>query len=78
MTVHASVRNQAEEMQTMVPRFLKAFLENGIACQLPGGECFVNSRQILVNDPACSKIQVPDFGVSHLPFRQADIFAARA
>src|SRR5207237_8878356 len=78
MTVHASVRNQTEQMQTMIARFLEALLEHGIACQLAGGERFVNSVQILINDPARAKIQVPNFGVSHLPFRQSDIFSAGA
>ena len=44
MTVHASVRNQTEQMQTMVVCFLEAILEHGIVCQLAGGERFVNSR----------------------------------
>src|SRR5207248_2000141 len=44
MTVHASIRDQAEQLQTMVARFLEAILEHGIVCQLAGGERFVNSR----------------------------------
>src|SRR6266567_4937408 len=78
MTVHASVRNQTEQMQTMIARFLEALLDHGVTCQLAGGERFVNSGQILINDPARAKIQVPNFGVSHLPFRQSDILSARA
>jgi hypothetical protein len=78
MAVHASVRNQTEQMQTVIARFLEVLLEHDIVRQLAGSECFINSRQILVNDPARAKIQVPDFGVSHLPFRQSDIFPARA
>src|SRR5437764_9476775 len=62
----------------MAARFLKALLENGIACQFAGGERLVNPRQILINDPARAKIQVPNFGVSHLPLRQSDVFSARA
>src|SRR5205823_8129727 len=78
MTVHASLRNQTEQMQTMLARFLEALLENGIVGQLAGGERFVDPRQILINNPARAKIQVPNFGVPHLPFGQSDIFAARA
>src|SRR5207237_1440409 len=44
MTVDASIRNQAEQMQAMVARFLEAILEHGIVCQLAGGERFINSR----------------------------------
>src|SRR5205823_4523126 len=78
MTVHASVRNEPEQMQTMIARLLETFLEHGIVRQLTSSKRFVNSRQILINDPAGAKIQVPDFGISHLPFRQSDIFPARA
>src|SRR5207244_11707584 len=62
----------------MIARFLEALLEDGIVCQFARGERFVNPRQILINDPARAKIQVPNFGVSHLPLRQSDIFSARA
>ena len=78
MTVHASVRNQTEQMQSMIARFLEALLEDGIVCQFARGERLVNPRQILINDPARAKIQVPNFGVSHLPLRQSDILSARA
>src|SRR6266700_167488 len=62
----------------MIARLSEAVLKHGVACQLAGGERFVNPRQILINDPARAKIQVPNFGVSHLPLRQSDILFARA
>src|SRR5207237_2327484 len=76
MTVHASVRNQTEQMQTMIPRFLEALLDHGVTCQLAGGERFVNSGQILINDKARAKIQVTNFGVSHMTFRHSYIFSS--
>ena len=38
---------------------------------------FGNARQLLVNNASRADVQMPDFAVAHLPFRQANRIAGR-
>ena len=38
---------------------------------------FVDAREVLVNDAAGAEVEVADFGIAHLAYRQTDIEAAR-
>src|SRR5438132_11420132 len=46
--------------------------------QFAVGDRLIDARQLLINDPACSKVKVTNLRVAHLSFRQANIHAAGA
>src|SRR5947208_16900582 len=46
--------------------------------QFAVGDRLIDARQLLINDPACSKVKVTNLRVAHLSFRQANILAAGA
>src|SRR5262249_33758213 len=78
MTVHTAIRDKPDKMQPPAARLRECFLQNLAPLQLAVDNRFVNSSQILVNNPAGTKVEMPDFGVTHLPGRQADILSTRA
>ena len=78
MAVHTAVGNQPEQMKSMTPRSCKGFLQYLITCQFTFLDRFVNSRQVLINDSTRSQVQVANFRVAHLSFRQTDVDATRA
>src|ERR1700716_4654815 len=78
MTVHAAIGYEPEKMKTMSTRTRKSFLQNTIPRELAIGDCFVNSGQILIDDPPRAQIEMADFGVAHLPVGQTDIRTAGA
>ena len=61
----------------MPPRLCKGILGNLVARKFSSRDRLVNSRQVLVDNPTRAKIQMSDFGVSHLSFGQSDILPAR-
>src|SRR4051794_23045596 len=65
-------------METMPPRFRERFLRTRIARKFAIGQGFVNPSEILINDPACAKIEMAYLRVPHLPVGQSDIAAAGA
>src|SRR5262249_5245042 len=73
MTVHTAVRHQSKQMKPVTERVGKGLLQNSVARKFVLLNCLVNSRQVLVNDPAGSQVKVADFGVAHLSFRQTNV-----
>jgi hypothetical protein len=78
MTVHAAIGYEPKKMETMSTRARKSFLQNTIPRELAVGDCFVNSGQILIDDPSRTQIEMADFGVAHLAVGQTDIGTAGA
>ena len=78
MTVHAAIGYESKKMKAMSTRARKSFLQNTIPRELAVGDCFVNSGQILIDNPPRTQIEMADFGVAHLPVGQADIRTAGA
>ena len=73
MAVHAAVGNKPEQMQPMSARSGKGILQNRVALQFAIGDGLIDSRQVLINDSARSKIKMANFRVAHLPVGQTDI-----
>ena len=57
----------------MTARAGKGFLQYAIARQFARRDRLVNSRQVLINNPAGSQVKMTDFRVAHLSIRQADV-----
>ncbi len=62
----------------MSARTGKGVLQNTIAFQFAIGNGLINPGEVLINDPAGSKIKVANLGVPHLSLRQPDVHAAGA
>src|SRR5438874_1375636 len=65
-------------MQPVSARRGKGFLGDAVLFQLAGGNRFVYSGQILVNNSSGAEVEMADFRVSHLSFRQTHIRSACA
>ena len=79
VAVHAAIGDEAEQMEARAfAPCAKACLEHRVAGEVAFGHRFIDAREILVNDAAGAEIEVADFGVAHLAFRQADVEAAGA
>src|ERR1700730_16207123 len=78
MTVNPAVGNQPEEMEPRIFRVVKSLVYHLVRCQLPVGDRFVDSGEILVNNSTGSEIEMTDLRISHLPIRQAHIHTTRA
>src|SRR5882724_880334 len=65
-------------MKPMILRAGEAFPQYWIAGEFALRNCLVNSRQVLIDDPAGSQAKVANFRVAHLSIRQADVSPARA
>ena len=75
VAVHAAWRNEAEEVQCAA-RLLRT--RDGMEQRLVLEERTVgnrlrDARELLVDDASCADVRMPDFGVAHLPVRQADV-----
>ena len=78
MAVDAAVGNQADEMQARGFRFFQGVAEHRIGGQRAFFDRLVDAGEILIDDAARAEIEVADFGIAHLPGRQADIQAGGA
>src|SRR4029453_4932871 len=65
-------------MKPMIPRAGEGFLQYLVAGEFAVRNRLVNSRQVLIDDPACSQIEMANFRVAHLSIRQANVSPARA
>ncbi len=78
MAVYAPIGNQPKHMQGGIIGFAviyrihqcRIFKESAIL------NLFGNPCQFLIYDTSGAHIQVPDFGIAHLPFRQPDCHSA--
>ena len=78
MAMHSAFRHQAHEMQPMTATVGERFLQNLIAREFTGRDRLIDTRKILINDPAGSEIQMADFGIAHLAGRKPNVESARA
>src|SRR5437867_4291379 len=65
-------------MKAVLARGGERLLGDPITHELAAGDCFVNPREVLVNDAAGAKIEMAHLGISHLTWRQTDVGPARA
>ena len=65
-------------MKAMISRRGKSFLQYFAAHQFTRLNCFVNSRQVLINDSTCAEIKMSHFRIAHLTGGQTDILPACA
>ena len=74
VTMHAAGRQQAQHVhrRSAGARGFDGIDENRIAGELPVANRDVDPRVILVDDAARADVEVADFRVAHLAFRQAD------
>ena len=77
VTMNAAVRKQSNKMELMASRAHKSFPRSGIPSEFAFRNRFIDSSKILMNDPACPKVEMTYFRVSHLSFRETDIETTR-
>src|SRR6266850_312652 len=65
-------------MKPMIPRAGEGFPQYLVAGEFAVRNRLVNSRQVLIDDPAGSQIKMANFRIAHLSIRQADVGPARA
>src|SRR5689334_3164021 len=65
-------------MQTMSACSGEGFLRDAVLVQFTVSDRLVYPGQVLMNDPAGPEIEVSNFRVAHLAFRQPNIGSARA
>ena len=77
VAVHAAGREQAEQVQrcarARAPRRSRAQFVIGEEAAVLDGR--VDAGEVLVDDAPGAEVHVPDFGIAHLPVRQADVAA---
>ena len=62
----------------MISRAGEGFPQYWIASEFAVCDRLVNSRQVLIDDPAGSQVKMANFRVAHLSIGQADVSPARA
>ena len=67
--MNATIGNQPEQVKPVAARVGKSFPQYGVGRQFAVRYGLVNSRQILINDPASSQVKMANFGVAHLALR---------
>ncbi len=74
VAVHATGGEQAHEMERAVDRLRGGTggAQFGIGEEAAVLDGRIDAGEVLVDDPAGAEVHVPDFGVAHLPVRQAD------
>ena len=77
MAVHAAGREQAHHVQGAAARIHRRARRIQFAVVEEAGvlDRRVHAGQVLVNDAAGTQVHVPDFGIAHLPVRQAHMTA---
>ena len=75
VAVHAPVRQQSLQMECRVVflHMLDRLQESLILKEIPVLNGLGDPCQLLVHDPACADVQMPDLGIAHLAFRQPHI-----
>ena len=77
--MHAAIGEQPHDVQRTArrPRRIEACVDDLVLVDGPRAACAVDARKLLMDDAAGADVQVPDLGVSHLAFGQADRLARR-
>ena len=69
VAVHASFRNEAQQMQPMAVRCGQRLLQYLVSIQVTVSNGLVDAREVLINDASRAEIQMANFRVAHLPCR---------
>src|SRR5438105_2501968 len=65
-------------MESMSAGGGESFLSHFVPLQLASGDRFIDTSEVLKDDPAGAQIEMADFGIAHLTIGKSDIGAARA
>jgi hypothetical protein len=78
--VDATIGKEADEVESGAGslEFGEKFEQGFILEEITVADGFVDAGDVLVNDASGTEVEVADFGVTHLAFGQADVFAAAA
>ena len=74
MGVDAAVGYEPDQMEGVIFRMQKAFLQNGVFRQRAVFCVAGNARQFLIHHAAGADIRMAHFGISHLAVGQTDRF----
>ena len=77
MRVNTTIRNKADQVETVAMRGLDNFLEDRITVEsaILNGE--IDAGELLIDDATCAEIEMSYFRIPHLAFGQADLESAR-
>src|SRR6266699_4464037 len=76
--MHTAVGNKPEQMKAMATRASQRFLHHLVGCQFAVPDRFVNSGQVLINNPPSTQVKMSNFRIAHLSIRQTNIGPAGA
>jgi hypothetical protein len=76
--VNTAVGNEPEQMKAMAVRTSERFLQDLVTRQFAVRDRFVNSGQILINNPPGTQVKMSNFRIAHLSLGQTDIGSAGA
>src|SRR6266487_1291714 len=76
--MHTAVGKKPEQMRAMATSASQRFLHHLVACQFAVRDRFVNSGQVLINNPPSTQVKMSNFRIAHLPIRQTNIGPAGA
>src|SRR5205809_1180817 len=65
-------------MKAVAVRTSERLLQHLVARQFAVRDRFVNSGQVLINNPPGTQVKMSNFRIAHLPIRQTDIGSAGA
>ena len=74
--VNSSIRYQADEVEAVALGRLDNFLEDGITAESAVCNGEVDAGEFLIDDAACSEVEMSHFGISHLALGEADLKSA--
>jgi len=63
-------------VEAVTLRSLENFLEDGITAESAVLNGEIDAGEFLIDDAACSEVEMSHFGISHLALRQADLESA--
>ena len=75
--VDSSIRYEADEVEAVALGRLDSFLEDGITAESAVLNSEIDAGEFLIDDAACSEVEMSHFGISHLALGQADLESAR-
>jgi hypothetical protein len=78
VAVNTAVGNEPEQMKTMATGASERFLHDLVARQFAVRDRFVNSGEVLINNPPSTQVKMSNFRIAHLSIRQTDIGPAGA
>jgi hypothetical protein len=74
--VDSSIRYEADEVEAVALGRLDSFLEDGITAESAVLNSEIDAGEFLIDDAACSEVEMSHFGISHLALGQANLESA--